>query len=425
MISKPNRRNFLQTTAAIGVASLSGIAWPHSANNRVRIGIVGVHGRGRDLARALSRLDGAEIAALADVDSRLLPERAEEVEKLTGKRPETVQDFRRLLDDPAIDALLLATPDHWHALGTIWGCEAGKDVYVEKPTSHNMNEDRLMIEAADRSGRVVQVGTQRRSAPFLAEAREYIGSGALGDIGMARVWYMANRPEIGRKSDSPVPDGVDYDLWLGPAPNRPFNENRFHYEWHWNWDYGTGELGNNGIHGVDMVRALLGIDLPHHIASGGGMRMYDDDRISPDVQVVAWDYPDLTLLYEQRQRGGGTLYGSSFGVALYGSKETLVSDGSGWEVHRGEEIEKHPGGLGETEHLQNFLDCIRDRKTPNASLQEGSLSTALCHMGNISHRVGQSLEFDPDKMEFVDNDKANSLLGRNHREPYTPAGGTL
>ncbi|MCA9410409.1 MAG: Gfo/Idh/MocA family oxidoreductase [Candidatus Omnitrophica bacterium] len=426
MTANPTRRQFIKASGATAATvSLSQIAWSESKNDQITLAILGLNGRGRYLAAQFSPLDGVEIAAIADPDSRLLNERAMEIEVLSGKKPDTVQDFRTLLDRKDIDAVVVATPDHWHALATIWACEASKDVYVEKPASHNLLEGKMMIEAAKRNNRVVQVGTQRRSAPFLAEAKEYIESGKLGDIGMARVWYMSNRPSIGKKNDSPTPEGVDYDLWLGPAPKSPFNENRFHYEWHWNWDYGTGELGNNGIHGLDMVRALLDIDLPNRVTSGGGLRMYDDDRIAPDIQISTWEYPNLSVVWEHRQRGGGTLYGKSFGVALYGSEEILVSGGSDWEVHRGKEVETHKGNNGMGEHVLNFLDCVRTRKTPNASIEQGHLSTSLCHTGNIAYRLRANLEFDPEKQQFTGNDDANALLGRDYRSPYTPPEGLV
>ncbi|MCA9426006.1 MAG: Gfo/Idh/MocA family oxidoreductase [Candidatus Omnitrophica bacterium] len=426
MTANPTRRQFIKASGATAATvSLSQIAWSESKNDQITLAILGLNGRGRYLAAQFSPLDGVEIAAIADPDSRLLNERAMEIEVLSGKKPDTVQDFRTLLDRKDIDAVVVATPDHWHALATIWACEASKDVYVEKPASHNLLEGKMMIEAAKRNNRVVQVGTQRRSAPFLAEAKEYIESGKLGDIGMARVWYMSNRPSIGKKNDSPTPEGVDYDLWLGPAPKSPFNENRFHYEWHWNWDYGTGELGNNGIHGLDMVRALLDIDLPNRVTSGGGLRMYDDDRIAPDIQISTWEYPNLSVVWEHRQRGGGTLYGKSFGVALYGSEEILVSGGSDWEVHRGKDVETHKGNNGMGEHVLNFLDCVRTRKTPNASIEQGHLSTSLCHTGNIAYRLRANLEFDPEKQQFIGNDDANALLGRDYRSPYKPPEGLV
>lgn len=421
-----SRRHFIQTSgAAIGAVSLSDIAWPESANNTIRLGILGLNGRGLYLGKMFAPLKGVEVVALADPDSRLHESRASEIESLSGKRPETIQDFRTLLDRNDIDALVVATPDHWHALATIWACESGKDVYVEKPASHNLLEGKMMIEAAKRYDRIVQVGTQRRSAPFLADAKDYIASGKLGKIGMARVWYMSNRPVIEKKKDSPTPEGVDYDLWLGPSAEAPFNENRFHYKWHWNWDQGTGELGNNGIHGLDMVRAWLDLGLPSRVTSGGGLRMYDDERITPDIQLTSWEYPNLTLAWDQRQRGGGSLYGKTFGVALYGTNEILISDGNGWEVHRGKEIETHKGNNGISDHIMNFLDCVRTRKTPNGRIEEAHLSTALCHMGNIAHRLRENLEFDPETQTFPGNDEANKLLGRSYRNPFTPPDGLV
>jgi predicted dehydrogenase len=324
-----------------------------------------------------------------------------------------------------VDAIVVATPDHWHVLAAVWACEAGKDVYVEKPLSHNVAEGQAAVAAARKYDRIVQVGMQRRSADFLQGAIECVRSGVLGKIGMARVWYVSNRGDIGREQDAPAPEGVNYDLWLGPAPKRPFNPNRFHYQWHWNWDYGTGELGNNGIHGLDMVRALLDLDLPNRITSTGGMFHFDDDHQTPDTQIVTWEYPGLALLGEIRMWGGQRLEGSTFGAALYGDQGTLVTDGGGWELRRGDDVEKHGGEDGLDNHLADFIECIKTRAIPNAEVSEGHKSAVLCHAGNIAHRLGRDLLFDSEGQVFVDDAEANEMLGRKQRPPFALPSGLL
>src|SRR5205823_4910683 len=214
--------------------------------------------------------------------------------------PKVEKDVRKVLEDPSITALVVAAPDHWHALATVWACQAGKHVYCEKPASHNVVEGRRMVEAARKHNRVVQIGTHRRSFPHYQSAAEFVRSGKLGKVPMAKAWIGGARKSIGHKKDGDVPKGVDYDLWTGPAPLRPFNPNRFHYEWHWNWDYGTGEIGNNGIHGLDVVRWLLDLDAPKRVFSGGGVLFFDDDRETPDTQTVTYEFDKCSVVWEHR-----------------------------------------------------------------------------------------------------------------------------
>ena len=425
--TKQNRRRFLKNSALVATTLATGrrAFAANSPNERVRLAVLGLNGRGHYLAPRFAQLPNVEVAYLADPDSRLWGRTAASVEEISGKKPESVQDFRSLLDRNDVDALVVATPDHWHVLPTVWACQAGKDVYVEKPLSHNIIEGKAAVSAARKYNRVIQVGLQRRSADFLPEAIECVRSGILGKIGMARVWYTASRGDIGRQQDAPAPEGVDYDLWLGPAPKRPFNPNRFHYQWHWFWDYGTGELGNNGIHGLDLVRALLDLGLPKRVTSTGGMFHFDDDHETPDTQVITWEYPDLALLGEIRMWGGQKLEGSTFGVALYGDQGTLVTDGGGWELRRGDEIEKHGGDNGLSNHLADFVECVKTRAVPKASVREGHLSTMLCHTGNISHCLARGLQFDPREQVFVDDTEANEMLGREMRPPFTLPSGLL
>src|SRR5262249_14310295 len=333
------------------------------------------------------------------------------------REPKVEQDMRKAFADPAVDAVVVAAPDHWHALATVWACQAGKHVYVEKPCSHTIVEGRRMIDAARKHKRVVQVGTQRRSAANLGEAKVYVASGKLGKIPFPRAWIAGNRKTIGKKKDAPVPAKVDYDMWTGPAPLRPFNPNRFHYEWHWNWDYGTGEIGNNGIHMLDLVRWLLGLEAPERVTCGGGKYFYDDDRQTPDTQVATFDFPGTCVICEHRFWSKTGFEGEPFGVALYGEKGTLVFDKKGWHVADGGAASDKAREV-ERADLRNFLDCIKDHRRPNADVEEGHKSTRLCHLGNIAWRVGRTLHFDAATETLRDDAEANRLLGRTYRAPF-------
>lgn len=408
-----NRRTFL---GAAGALALSGRIMAASANDRVRIAVIGVRGRGADLAGEFARNKGAEVVAVCDIDDASFSKPIQAVEKADAKAPRTEKDFRRLLDDKSIDAIAVAAPDHWHALMTVMGCQAGKDVYVEKPASHNIVEGRRMVEAARKYNRVVQLGTQRRSSTHIKEAIEYVKSGALGTVGMARAWIHQKRPSIGHGKPGPVPAGVDYAMWQGPAPDRPFMSNRFHYNWHWFWNWGTGECGNNGIHGVDVARWGLDVDAPLTVLSGGGKYFFDDDQEVPDTQIVTWEFPKTCLVYEHRMWSTHGTEGDSFGIAFYGDKGTLIVDGKGWRVEDGPKA----GGTSSGDqrlHVQNFLDCVHSRAKPHADIEIGHLSTRLCLMANIAHRVGRKLTFDAGQEAFTDPE-ANKLLSREYSQRF-------
>jgi predicted dehydrogenase len=408
-----------------------------SANEKIVLGFMGVRGRGLDLINGFGKRPDVEIAYLADVDSRLLPDRAGQVEKLTGKRPKTVQDFRRILDDKQVDALVIATPDHWHALGTVWACQAGKDVYVEKPTSHSIWESRKMVEAARRHNRVVQVGAQNRSAPYVQAAVEYLRSGKLGEIHFVKVFNSKPRSSIGNLPDKPVPPGVDYAMWLGPAPMRPFNENHFHYSWHWFWVYSGGDIINDGVHQVDMARWCIDRPYPKSVYSTGGIHFFKDAQETPDTHVVAWDYDGLTMLFEQtlwtpyQQKTPFNLRDrdvlpkwpfSGTRVEVYGSRQWMMlgRHGDGWEVYDGDfkTVAFQYGRQANDLHFANFLDCIRTRQRPNADIEHLHLSTLLCHYGNIAYRTGRKLFIDPKTEGFVNDAEANRLVKRAYRKPW-------
>ena len=344
-----------------------------------------------------------------------------------------------MLDDPEVDAVAIATPDHWHALGTVMACQAGMDVYVEKPTSHSIWEGRKMVEAARHYGRVVQVGTQNRSAEYCHKALDYVRSGALGDIHFVRVLNSKKRDRMDTLPDKAIPRGVDYDMWLGPAPMRPFNENHFHYNWHWFWDYGGGDVVNDGVHQIDLARWMTGKTLPRTVQSAGGNHVLKDVRETPDTQTVTWEFDGLTMALEQtlwtpymkktpfELRDTDSLPNWPFSgtrFEIYGSKQFMFFGrmGGGWQVFdgTGSSVALQPGKFSpaNTAHVANFVECIRSRKRPNADIEDGHYSTLLAHYGNLACRVGRTLRIDPATEGFVDDDEANALVKRAYREPW-------
>jgi predicted dehydrogenase len=409
-----NRRIFLGTA---GVVALGGLSAKAGANEKIRVGVIGVRGRGAELAQGFAKQKDSEVVAICDVDDASFAKPLKLVDEAGGKPPRTEKDFRRLLDDKSIDAIAVATPDHWHALMTVMACQAGKDVYSEKPASHNVVEGRRMVEAARKYKRVVQIGTQRRSTPHVQEAIGHVRSGGIGKVGLARAWIHQKRKPIGHGTPGPVPAGVDYAMWQGPAPDRPFMSNRFHYNWHWFWNWGTGEVGNNGIHGVDVARWGLGVDAPLRVASGGGKYVFDDDQEVPDTQVVTWEFPTTCIVWEHRMWSAHGNDGMGFGIAFYGDKGTLIVDEKSWRVEDGVKAGGTSTG-GQGAHFKNFLDCVKDRSAPNADVEIGHLSTRLCHLGNIAHRTGRKLTFDAATESFPGDPEASRLLGREYSSRF-------
>jgi predicted dehydrogenase len=418
-MSTVNRRRFM-TTSAAAMGTLSALNVTGAAdqpNEKIVVAVMGVRNRGKDHIGLFSGMKDAEVACICEIDENVVPAARKVLAGRQRREVRVEKDIRRVLDDKNIDAVAIAAPDHWHALATVWACQAGKHVYVEKPISHNLIEGRRMVQAARRHNRVVQVGTQRRSAPDCQSALELVRSGKLGKIPFAKAWIAGHRPSIGHRKDGPVPKGVDYDLWQGPAPSRPFNPNRFHYEWHWFWDYGTGELGNNGIHGLDLARWLLSLDAPVRVSAGGGNYFYDDDRQTPDTQVVTFDFPTCSMVWEHRIWSRTGNEGQGFGVTLYGEHGTLIFDNHGWHVKDGITASDKSGEM-QRAHVRNFLDSIKNGRRPNADIEEGHKSTRLCHLGNIAFRTGRVLRFDG-KTETCGNDaEANRFLGRTYRKPF-------
>jgi predicted dehydrogenase len=426
-----NRRGFLCTSAGAVAFGLR----PAPASDVINIGIVGLGNRSRDIIAACAAQKGCRITAVCDIDQSRLDRGVELAAQSGTGKPQGYRDIRKLLDSKDVDAVAVVTCNHWHALATVWACQAGKDVYVEKPASHNIWEGRRMVEAARKYGRVVQVGMQGRSITHKRRAIELLHQGAIGKVYLAKGLCFKRRLSIGKKPDGPVPPGVDYDLWLGPARFRPFNPNRFHYNWHWFWDTGNGDIGNQGPHQMDLARWGLGKSgLPRRVFSGGAKFVYDDDQQTPNTQTAVFDYDDCQVVFEVRgllSGGEGDITfedGNFIGNLFFGSKGFMALDARGFRVYLGEKreagermnlVEAKPDDPAP--HVANFLDVVRTRRMGGlaATIEDGHISAAMCHMANISYRVGRSLTFDPAQEKFGADADANELLSRQYRPPYT------
>jgi predicted dehydrogenase len=389
------------------------------ANDDLRVGVAGIRGRGDGLANEFNDLDGVRLVALCDVDNEVLDKRVKQFKD----RDQTVAghvDYRRMLEDKSIDIIAIATPDHWHVPMAAASIIAGKDVYVEKPMSHTIAEGRLLINLARKYGKMVQHGTQIRSTDGTIEAIEYLKSGKLGKIRMAKAINCQLRGPIGRIPDSETPPGVNYDLWLGPAQKRPFNRNRFHYNWHWFWDYGTGDIGNDGIHQIDIARWGLGVEMPKAVSCSGGQLFYDDDHQTPDTQIATFEYDDVYLMFEMRLWTPYGLEGHDNGDIFYGDEGTLSIGRNGWQVTFKNGKEGPGGPRGSYKHAQNFVNAVRSRNTSGlyAGVEVGHCSAALCHMANIAMRVGRRLKFDATNERFIDDAEANARLTKQYRKGY-------
>lgn len=408
------RRNFLQAAAvAAGTAAVAGAEEKKSV---VRHAIIGVGGQGMNHLEGFLTVDGCEIAAICDVDMNHLTEAARAV-----PNAKTHGDFRHLLENPDIDSVSIVTPDHWHTPIALAALKAGKHVYVEKPCCHNIAEGEALLRAAEKTGLCVQHGTQSRTSPGVIEAIKFIHDGGIGKVRAGKAINHQMRGPIGRAPESEQPNEVNYDLWLGPAPDRPFTKNRFHYNWHWMWDFGCGDLGNDGIHQVDITRWGLGVDWPNAISASGGQLFYDDDHETPDTQVVTYEYDGCYLIYEMRLWTNYKLEGHDNGVIFYGDKGTVEIGRDGCYVtYIGKERERMGDGIVWGPNLRLFIDAVRakDPAMLTAPMSEAFPSAGLCHLGNIATRVGRRLHFDRDKMECTGDPEATALFSRSYRKGY-------
>ncbi len=465
MFNNLKRRDFISRGAA-GVAAVRALGLAGAskgalgANERVRVAIIGVHGRGNDHLENYARLANVQISALCDIDQSVLDKRLAEMDKMGLPKPVTYTDYRKLLEDKSIDAVSIATPNHWHSLMGIWACQAGKDVYVEKPCSHNLWEGQQLVKASQRYNRIVQQGSQMRSAKAARDLVNKLQNGLIGDIYMARGVCYKWRDTIGRAAVEPVPAGVDYDLWTGPAPLHEFTKNRFHYNWHWNWTYGNGDLGNQGVHQVDVARWGLGLGFPNKVSAMGGHFMFDDDQQTPndlncsfefdlpggkrkmitfevrhwmtnheaEIGTAALGTPEPKKTEGKAKLGPTSGSHNTVGNIFYGSNgyvSTGDEDAATYSVWLGRDQEQQPPvhGGSETAHFKNFIDCVvsRNKADLHAPIEEGHISCGLVHLANVSYRLGRTINFNPETQQVIGDEEADVLLrdgDRGYRQPF-------
>jgi len=421
-----DRRGFLGTTLAAGaaVAVSQGVARADDAARPLTIGVMGLS-RGRSLCSTFSKQDGVKLKYVCDIDESRLNGAAESLESELGYKPQAIADFREMLKDDDLDIFVCAAPNHWHAPATIMACNAGKHVYVEKPCSHNPWEGETMVQAARKHKRVVQMGTQRRSSSAFQEAMRLLQEEQIiGRVYLARAWYNNLRPSIGHGKPAEPPEVLDYDLWQGPAPRQPFLDNTLHYNWHWRWHCGNGELGNNGVHSLDICRWGLGVSFPNRVTSSGGRYRWDDDQETPDTQTVCYEFDgEMQITWEGLSCNKHKIE-TGF-VAFYGEEGTMTIDASGNYVayDRSEKVIKdEKGKMDDADHINNFLDAVRENKPEslNAEIEIGHTSTLLCHLGNIAQRTGHTINVDSSNGHIIDDADAQKLWKREYEPGWEP-----
>lgn len=429
-----NRRTFIKTStlaaAGVGLASSMPLASCVGANKKLVCGAIGINGMGFADLQAFLRQPNTECAALCDVDENVLNRRIADTEKIQGKKPKGFKDFRKLLEEPGIDVVIIGTPDHWHCLPMVYSCQAGKDVYCEKPLGNSIEEINLMERAADKHNTVVQVGMWQRSDPHWRDAVDFVKSGKLGKIRTVRTWaYQGWMEPVPVKPDSDAPAGVDYDFWLGPAPKRPFNPNRFHFNFRWFYDYAGGLMTDWGVHIIDYGLFGMGDPSPKSIMAMGGKFAFPDDAAeTPDTLQALYEFDGHTMLWDHATGINGGYYGRDHGVGFVGNNATLVVDRGGWEVipERKKDkdlIERVPftkgTGKGLDLHMADFIHGVKTRnRNLNANIHVAANTARVAHLGNIAHRTGQRLYWDKAKNRFIDNESANRYLLPVYRAPW-------
>lgn len=394
-----SRRRFVQSTGALAAMVASGqapvVRGANAPSQTVRIAVMGLN-RGMAHVQAFLQVPQVQIAAVCDVDELRVAAAIKAVRDKTGQEPKGAKDFRRLLEDPSIDAISIAAPNFWHAPATILACSAGKHVYVEKPGSHNAHEGELMVEAARKHHRHVQMGNQRRSMPIFVQAIQELRGGVIGTLRFSRCWYDSARGTIGKGKTAPIPATLDYSLWQGPAPERPYVDNLVHYNWHWRWHWGGGELANNGIHTLDLARWGLGVEFPQRVTCQGGRYHFQDDQETPDTILATYDFGHCGITWDgsschprtEEHHPLLTFYGDGGSLSLNGNQYTL------WDT-TGKKIRTESGSASDVHHFANFVDAIRDGARLNSEIAVGQKSTLLCHLGNIAWRTQSTLSTDP------------------------------
>lgn len=441
------RRHFLKKTT-IGTAALTfGGILPSfgsssyssiiGSNERIRVAVMGVNSRGLALAKNFASQSNCEVAYICDVDSRASEKCVAQVVEKQRKSPKQESDIRKLLEFRDFDALVVATPDHWHAPAAILASQAGKHVYLEKPASHNPREGELLVAAQRKYGNVIQMGNQRRSWPNVMHAIQQLHSGIIGTPFYAKSWYSQDRPSIGVGKEAAIPGWLDYELWQGPAPRQTFKDNLIHYNWHWFWNWGTGEALNNGTHMIDIARWGLQVDYPTKVSSVGGNYRHRGEWETPDTQVISLEFGNkCTITWEGRSSVANPIEGSAVGVLFYGEGGALQIDGSNSykvfdtknnlvrEVKKGEVVDVHnlanPSGGLDANHIQNFFDGIKNGSRLNADILSGHISTLLVQLGNIAQRTNGLVQTDPSNGHILDNPAAQALWGREYEKGWEP-----
>ena len=421
-----DRRTFMAATAATGVAlsltDAASAAAVQGANERLRVGVMGTGGRGTGLARAFQQQPNVDVTFVCDVDRGRADAAAGAVAKVSSKAaPRVVTDFRRILDEKTVDILVVATCNHWHAPAAILACSAGKHVYVEKPCSYNPREGELLIQSARKHQKRVQMGNQRRSYTGVIAAMDELRKGTIGRVYLAQAWYQSNRGTIGRGKEAAVPKGLDYELWQGPAPRRAFHSNYLHYNWHWFWHWGNGELGNNGIHTIDLCRWALGVDYPIRVTSSGGRYRFDDDQETPDTQVVSYEFEgrkQITWEGLSCSRQASRPYLALF----HGEQGTLALSDTSYILYdpAGKQLRQEKVQAGDNPHFTNLFAAIRNGTRLNSEIEEGHKSTLLCHLGNIAQRTGRALRCSPRDGAIQNDQEAMAMWTREYHKGFEP-----
>jgi predicted dehydrogenase len=432
-----NRRHFLKQSS-LATASLPVLlgaatapftrsvrAAEPGANDKLRIALIGSGGMGCGDLECFFGNPEVDCAVICDIDDAQIAKGLEVCAKAKRPKPDTTKDFRRVLERKDVDAVIVATPDHWHALPTVMACQAGKDVYVEKPLALTIAEGAAMVEAARRHNRVVQMGSQWRSSKHIQEAAEFVKSGQLGKVSMVRGWaWLDWQPEIGRPADGQPPAGADYDLWLGPAPLRPFNPNRFHYNFRWFWDYAGGLMTDWGVHLLNMCLMGMGLDWPKNVCSSGGTYLQNDMRETPDSQIALYEFPTYMLVWEHKSGLGTGLNSRPWGVSWSGTEGTIFLNDAGYELvierkHANLEPKKvRSSGDARPAHVRNFLDCVKSRQQPVLDVAIGHHVSTVAHLGNIAYRSGEKIVWDPVAGKITNHPAADQLVGVKYREPW-------
>ncbi len=417
-----DRRQFLAASAAAPVVMSSNKAF--GANDTIRVAVLGVNGRGTAHYNGFEPLENVEVTTFVDPDLEVANRRAKEFESKYGHPVKVVQDMRRVFEDKNIDVISIATPNHWHALAAIWACQAGKDVYVEKPGTHSLAQGRSMIAAAKKYKRIVQHGVQLRSSEAMQEAVQKLREGVIGDVYMGRATIFKWRPKLKDFPNEEPPKTLDYDLWVGPGKWRPYSKNHVHYNWHWTWDFGNGEIGNQGVHQLDMLQWGLGVKFPTKVASMGGKYLWRDHRETPEVLTALCDFDREKKYAEIAVRFWCTnteADGATNGDLFYGSEGYMAINGyTKYAVFLGPKRTPGPTGSAPAKHFENFIKAVRSRKVEdqNGPVETAHYSSGLAHIANTAFRRGGVLQFDPDSEQFVNDKQANALLADTYRKGF-------